>query len=285
MAKSGMEVNQRLVREIKKYNITSVTRVRGSGSTFDGHKCRCLWDICGKPMLQWALEVPLASKYVNKVVLHSEDQEILDVGRKIKGVTVIPRPLSEVLTIPRDWNVGVFQRQRPRSLFSGETFSGPAYEQSTGPQYAHGRMYCFWYLQEYESFVTDIAVIVPANEPLSTAETLDKLIEAFFLDEEANVAVTLYPIAPSIWTINPITKRPFPLLHEWGLDRQYYLPLYRYGPFMIFGNASKATYMVLFKQAYIIIPPEEGADVHNEEDLALANFYMKRRLSRKKGGE
>lgn len=270
-----------LAREIKKYNITSITHVRGRGSRFDEHPLRCLWEICGKPMLQWALEAPLSSKYVNKVVLSSEDRKIMKFGEEIKGVTLVPRALDEVLQIPRDWNSGVFQRQRPRSLLSGVSFNpGPlsAREKNT---WRAAHCYCLWYLQEYESFVTDIEMITPANEPMATTETFDRLIEAFFLDEEADTAYTFYPILPCIFTINPKTKRPFPVLYDHGLDRQCYPPVYRRGPPLLFGNPLKSTYGCNFKIAYILIPHEEGLDIHNEEDLALANFYMRRRLDRK----
>lgn len=278
MINPGRESDENLAREIRKYNIMSSTYVRGSGSPHSSRRCRCLWDICGKPMIQWALEVPLASKYINKVVLSSEDQDILRFAEKMEGVTIIPRQLDNVFLLPRDWNVGIFQKQRPRSLFSRDTFAAGPFDadetrRTTSPTY-----YCMWYLQEYHSFITDIEVIAPANEPLATVESLDRLIEAFFKDEEANYAHTLYPIMPYIWTINEKTRRPFPLFFWKGLDRQCYPSIYRQGPFQIHGNASKSSYNSTIKIAYTLISKEEAIDIHDEEDLALANFYMKRRL-------
>lgn len=262
----------------------AITYVRGKGSQFGSHERRCLWDLCGKPMMQWPLETALASKYIDKVVLTSEDLEILRVGEKIKGVTIIPRSLDNVLMMPRDWNIGIFQRQRPRSLFSADVFGKPG---GMGMGYRDPRYYVFWYLQEQESFVTDIEVIVPANQPLGTTASLDKLIEAFFLDEEANRASTIYPVMPYIHYINPTTNELFPLFHFEGLDRQCYpFQLYRPGPFQVYGKPLKATFNSNDKIAYTIIPEEQGADVHDKEDLEKAEFYMKRRLKNKveKGG-
>lgn len=267
-----------LIREIKVYNILSVTYVRGHGSLHSQHPQRCLWEICGKSMLQRALEIPLASKYINKVVLTSEDQEILHVGEKIPGVTIVPRPFDTVYEVPRDWNAGVFQTARPRSLFSFEPFTGEFKEDAIKTQHRNLRYYLLWYLKEQESYVTDIEIVVPANEPMATTETLDRLIEAFFQDEEANYGITLVPVMPYLFTINPKTKRPFPLFFTWGLDKQYYPDLYRFGPFQVWGNAKKSTYNEERKIAYIIIPPEEALDVHNKDDLFLANCYMKHRL-------
>jgi len=270
-----------LDREIRKYNITAIMYVRGRGSRFEDHERRCLWPLCDKPMMQWSLEVALASKYINKVVLTSEDLEILRIGEKIEGVTIIPRSLDTVLQMPRDWNVGVFQRQQPRSLFSGDTFSNLPHDIRGGMGYRNPEYYVFWYLQEQESFVTHIEIVIPANEPMATTESLDKLIEAFFLDEEANMAFTIYPIMPYIHFINPVTKELFPLWHDPGLDRQCYpFPLYRTGPFQVYGKPLKATFITQHKIAYTIIPEEQGIDVHDKKDLEKASFYLEKRLKK-----
>lgn len=261
-----------LEREIKKYNIVSFTLARGSGSVHGSHDQRCLWDLCGKPMVQWSLETAKASKYINKVVLSCENPRVLDIARKIGGITVIPRVLTTVFNEPRDYRSGVFQRQRPRSLFSGEP--------SVYTDYSH---YCFWYLQEHESYIADIQVGVNANEPLGRTESLDKLIEGFFLDEEADHGLCFYPVMPYLYTINPVTKRPFPVFFSAGVDRQNYPPLYRSGPFSLAGNPLKVM-QGHSKLAYIIVSPDEGLDVHNKQDLELANFYMEKRL-KEKGGE
>jgi len=142
--------------------------------------------------------------------------------------------------------------------------------------------YCDWYLAEREGYISDIEVQIPSNEPLGTTKSLDRLIEAFFLDEEAHKAFTFYPIMPYIFTINSMTKRPFPVFHWSGLDRQCYQPLYRRGPFHVSGLPSKTTYDGGIKIAHIIIPPVEGLDLHNEEDLFLARHYMERRLLKEK---
>ncbi len=279
MTQEPRKMTDSIRREIKTYNITAIQYVRGKGSRFGGHEQRCLWDLCGKPMMQWPLEVALKSKYINKVVLTSEDLEILRVGEKIEGVTVIPRPLDDVFSIPRDWNSGIFQRQRPRSLFSADTFGDPG---GISMGFRNTRYYTFWYLQEQESFVTDIEVIIPANEPLGTTESLDELIEAFFLDEEANRAYSIYSVMPNLHFISPVTNQLFPLVHQDGLDRQSYpFTLYRGGPFYIFGKPLKATFNSRDKIAYSIVPEEQGMDIHDKKSLRQAEFYLTDRLKEK----
>lgn len=265
-----------LDREIRKYNITAIQYVRGKGSRFGGHEQRCLWPLCGKPMMQWPLETALASKYIKKVVLNSEDLEILRIGEKIEGVTIVPRSLDTVFMMPRDWSTGIFKKQRPRSLFSTDIFGDPG---GVTMGYSSPVYYIFWYLEEKESFITDIEILIPANEPLGTTESLDKLIEAFFKDDEANKAFSIYPVSPNLHFINPVTNELFPLFHLDGLDRQCYpFQLYRPGPFQLYGKPLKATFNSRDKIAYIIVSEEEGMDVHNKKDLRRAELYLTERL-------
>lgn len=268
-------------REIKKYNIMGFMYTRGSGSPYGKHKQRCFWPLGDKPMLQWNLEVGLASKYVNKVVLCSEDSKILRFGEDMKGVTIIPRPLNMTFELPRDYSSGVFKRQLPRSFFAGEPFRDPACLHYGEVGKASCIWYSCWYMEEYESYAPQIFVNLSANEPLATVETLDKLIEAFFLDEEANCAYTIYPIMPYIVSINPKTNQLFPIIFDHGLDRQSYPDIYRIGPFIVQGKPLKATFNATFRAAWITIPKEQGLDVHNEDDLILANHYLAKRLKEK----
>ena len=48
-------------------------------------------DLCGKPLIVWSIEAGLKSKYLNKVVVTSDDEEILQISQNF-GATVIKRP-------------------------------------------------------------------------------------------------------------------------------------------------------------------------------------------------
>ena len=50
-----------------------------------------LYDFCGKPLIAYTIEAGLASKYIDKVVLSTEDDEIAEVAKKF-GAEVIKRP-------------------------------------------------------------------------------------------------------------------------------------------------------------------------------------------------
>jgi len=48
-------------------------------------------DLCGKPLIAWSIEAGLQSKYINKVIVTSDDDEILEVSKKY-GADAIQRP-------------------------------------------------------------------------------------------------------------------------------------------------------------------------------------------------
>jgi len=48
-------------------------------------------DLCGKPLIAWSIEAGLNSKYVDKVFVTSDDDEILDISKKF-GAETIKRP-------------------------------------------------------------------------------------------------------------------------------------------------------------------------------------------------
>ena len=277
MIEESKKVTDSLRREIKTYNVMGMMYVRGSGSPHSDHKQRCFWDLGGKPMLQWNLENGLASKYINKVILSSEDEKILKFGQDMEGVTVVPRPLHMTFELPRSFKSGVFEREFPRSLFAGEPFRDPESKHFAEVGKASPIWYSCWYMKEHEGYAPQIWVNLPANEPLATVETLDKLIEAFFLDEEANRAYTIYPIMPYLVSINPKTNQLFPVFHADGLDKQNYPDIYRMGPFIVWGKPLKTTFNATFKATWIIIPKEQAIDIHDKDDLILANHYLERR--------
>jgi CMP-N,N'-diacetyllegionaminic acid synthase len=50
-------------------------------------------DLCGKPLIAWSIESGLKSKYIDKVVVSSDDEEILSIASKFK-LDIIKRPDS-----------------------------------------------------------------------------------------------------------------------------------------------------------------------------------------------
>lgn len=258
-----------LEKEIKRYNIISLTGVRASGSQYSKHPYRCLWDLCGKPLIQWMIESVQGSKYIDKVVIATEDRKIADVVEKL-GATVVIKPFWMSLDISHRYSLNKFAEKKPRSLRAKDS----GIHTSAG-------WYILSYLEELEAYDPDIFLVASANECMGTTETADRLIEAFFKDKEASEAMCLYPVDGYLHTINPKTNRPVTILGEQGVDKQLTIPIYRPGAFRVCGSPAIVTSGGL-KKTHIMVPEEEGADIHNKEDLFKAECYMRRRLEREK---
>ena len=48
-------------------------------------------DLCGKPLIAWSIEAGLKSKYITKVIVSSDDEEILSISKEY-GASTIKRP-------------------------------------------------------------------------------------------------------------------------------------------------------------------------------------------------
>ncbi len=256
-----------LEKEIGQYHILAFSRVRGLGSVYSHHPDRCLWDICGKPCIEWVLEVVKGAKYIDKIAVASESKKILETVESIGGVVAIERQLYTSHDVPRDYTKGIFKRNKPRSLLSSE----PAV-------YGSAVNYLWYYLKETEGYEHDLFFEFGCNMPMITSELINRMIEKFFLDEGAAYVSAFFPIGTNVFTFNPVTGRPIALLVETGLPKQCAPPILGTAPCSFTGRASKR--LDGLNRNYVDISPEEGFDMHNEEDLFLARCYMKRRLLR-----
>ena len=50
-----------------------------------------LLDLCGKPLIAWSIEAALKSKYISKIIVSSDDEEILNIAKEYKA-DFIKRP-------------------------------------------------------------------------------------------------------------------------------------------------------------------------------------------------
>jgi len=253
-----------LEREINKYEILATLVVRGCGS----HGRRCLWDLCGKPMIQWSLEAAKDSKYISRILVITEDTKIREVVENL-GYRVIDRPLSSAIDAPRDYTKGMYKLAKPRSLIH------------VVPRHLeNANYYLFYYLEEAEGYIPDIWFHLSGHNPMGTSETVNKVVEAFFKNPEAVEASDYYycPDAVNFYMLH--NNQMFHIFYD-TIDRQDFPKFYKKGSFHISGRPAKQS-STSIKTASVISTIEEGMSVHTEEDLFLARYYMQRRLEKNK---
>ena len=263
---------RKIEKEIRKYNILGWCQVRKAGSVHGEHPNRALWDICGKPCIQWVLEAVKGCHYINKIAVVTDSKEIKELLYKIGGIIVVDRPLSSSLNMPRDYTEGMFKRTKPRSLLCRDHLS-----------YTGTMELADFHLEEEEGYIADILVNIGANEPMVTTKIFYRLIEKFFEDEEAGSVITVNRCHQYLYIINPTTGRIYPVMNLGGMDRQEWPAMFNEGAPSILGMPSRCdTQPLTGKRAHIEALPEEMLDMHNDDDLFLARVYMARRLEREK---
>lgn len=250
----------KIEREIRKYNILGIATAWGGG------KRKFMWDVCGKPSMQWALEAALGCKYLDKIVFISEDKEMIAVAEKL-GIFTIARPLYTSYPYPRDKVFGDFRTDKPRSLKS-----------RVPDVYLDPMLYAEYWLKETEGYYADLIFRISPEAPLVKTETANKVVEVFFEDREATEAATFTEGPRTLFIHNKNQGgRPYPLLHQYAMDRQERPSVYFMGPYHLSGQPSRWESQGL-TMVPVFISQEEALCLHNEDDLFRARCYMKRRL-------
>lgn len=254
-------MNELKKKEIGMYNIMGIVMVRGIGGSFPN---RCLQKLDGRTILEWVLTVAKISKYLKKIIVATESDEIANEAKRL-DIDIIRRPLSDTIDYPRDYREGKFRRLKPRSYIHARPFS-----------ISDSMDYVLWSLMQEEGYLPDLVVYISADNPFTTTKTYKRVIEKFFEDEEATQVITMYPVEPKFFTINITTGRIFPVFSDMHqlIDRQEYPPIYKGGSIQLIGLPKRSGSSGR-KFAHIITDPIEGFCIHNERDLKLAECMVK----------
>lgn len=256
-----------LEAEIKTYHIQASMRARSLGSRYSTHQDRCLWNICGKPSIEWIIDAIKGSKYIDKIVVLTESERIREVVKSLGGVTIIDRPLWTSHQIPRDYTKGVFEKEKPRSVLSQD----PAI-------FNYLVHYSKYYLKRTEGYEADQIFNFSATAAMVTTGLIDRIIVAFFENKGAESMAPFYPILPYVQVANPKTNRMVSIIAD-NVERQRAIPVYLPMSIRLEGRAAKIEDLPLEGgPKYILITEEEGLDMHNEEDRFRVRCAMKRRL-------
>ncbi|UED80930.1 acylneuraminate cytidylyltransferase family protein [Lysinibacillus sp. CD3-6] len=201
-------------------------------------------ELAGKPLIAWTIEEAKKSKYIDRVIVSSEDEEILQIARKFGEEVPFVRPAN----LAEDTTAGI-----------------------------EPVLHALDHFTDY-----DYVVMLQPTSPLRLVEDIDGCIEQL-LQEKAEFSVSVCEVEQSpywMYTVDNTAKMQ-PLLKQQSLiTRRQDLPkVYTLNGAIYLANTSllKQTRNFLTEEtkAYVM-PVERSYDIDTEEDFKICEYlYMK----------
>lgn len=169
--------------------------------------------LCGKPLIAYTIEAALSSKLVDRVIVSTEDEEIIRIARAY-GAEVIMRPLK---------------------LAQDDTPSLPVFQQ------------VIKHLAEVENCHPDIIVIRRSTSPLRTVDDIDGAMDKFLHTDYDSVVSLCEVECPPHWmfTLEGDKLKPVIESGEKIMRRQDAPKVYRSKAlYALFCNLRKTNYVI-----------------------------------------
>ena len=231
-----------------KPKIIAIIPARGGSKGIPRKNIRLL---AGKPLIAYSIESALKSKYIDKVIVSTEDEEIAEIS-KLYGADVIKRPINlagdDILTIDVIFHV----------LDSLEN----------------------------KKYNPDVVVLLQPTSPLRNTKDIDEAVK-LFLENNCESLVSVCEMKHIYWSFRIQGKYLESLFGEdylkkrrQDLDR-IYIPngaIYISTPKIL--HKYKSFYCK--KMIPYIMPIEKSIDIDNEMDLEFAEFLLRKDYDKNK---
>ncbi|KGK98390.1 hypothetical protein LI82_11845 [Methanococcoides methylutens] len=197
--------------------------------------------LAGKPLISYSIQNALNSKYIEKVVVSTDDDEISYVS-ELYGAEVI---------------------KRPRKLAGDDITLDPVINHALN---------C---IENVEKKKYDFAITLQPTSPLLKAETIDTAIE-LILNEEFDTLISVKADHHLCWTKKDGHFTP---LYKERKNRQYLDPIYREtGSFLISKRNSISEHNRIGEKLSLFeVPSEESIDIDTYEDWMIAENSLERK--------
>ncbi|RHQ79728.1 acylneuraminate cytidylyltransferase family protein [Firmicutes bacterium AF22-6AC] len=228
---------------IEKNKIVALIPARGGSK---GIKNKNIIDLCGKPLISYTIQAALESKYIDKVIVSTDSQEIADVAIKYG---------AEVPFL------------RPGELASDTSKTIDAVMHAVGELEKRKEEY-------------DILILLQATQPLRTADDIDSAIE-LFIKNKGQSLVSVSPVEDNPILIRTIDNlgRMNSILPMKSTCRRQDMPLYyRVNGCIYINLISELDLNTSFNDNKIpyIMPKERSVDIDEIKDLLIAQYYISR---------
>lgn len=194
----------------------------------------------GKPLVAWPIELAKSVPKIDRVILSTEDDEIMDIGKKYG---------AEVLF------------KRPTELAQDETATLPVLQ------------HCICWLEENENYKVDIVILLYPTSPFLKKERIEEALD-LFEKTDCNSVVSVIKDWGRFWKLDEANKKYLPFYPLERVNRQYYKPLYRENGAIYF-----SCYEVLMNMnklvdeanvQFVIMEEDENVDIDNSYDFKKA---------------
>ncbi len=199
-------------------------------------------DLCGKPLITYSINSALKSKYIDKVIVSSDDEKVLSMARSYK-VEAVKRPKK------------IAGRNSKIDLTIKHVLN----------------------LLKEQNYLPEIVVLLQPTSPLRTVETIDKSIQIFLKERNKyDSLISLYNIGGKI---GKLSQNQYKHLSKPGKQRQQIEPFYKEcGTVFIFKPDVIMSGKFYGERIYpfVIKSAREALDIDSYKDLDLARFYLKK---------
>jgi CMP-N-acetylneuraminic acid synthetase len=202
--------------------------------------------LLGKPLVAWTIEQAKKSKYIDRIVVSTEDMEIAEIAKEY-GAEII---------------------ERPEELAKDESPTIDA-------------IFHALEVLKAENYNLDIIILLQPTSPLRKAEDIDNAMELFF-NSVCEAVVSVCEVEHSPYWSFKIEDNYLKLFFGdkyWKMRRQdlpkVYVPngaIYISTP----ENLRKYKSFYCFKTIPYIMPPERSVDIDKEIDFMLAELLMRK---------
>lgn len=234
----------------RQYQTLAIVPARG-GSKSIPHKN--IHPLGGKPLLDYCLRAIRKSRFVDRVIVSTDDKKIAAVAREHGAEVPFMRP--------------------------------PELAQDASPTIPVIEHALLW-LEENEGYIPDYVLLVQPTEPFVKPEQIDALFE-LVVSKRADSGITMIPV-PRIfhpYHVRRITPDGYlvfdkPKLHYAHPNRQSDPKRYAFGNCYWFRRDKflKEKKIEVGKRVGLEIDPLSAHDINAKADMALAEFLLKKKL-------
>jgi len=234
-------------------NILGIIQARGGSKGVPGKNIKGLK---GKPLIAWTIEEAKRSKFITRLIVSTDDEEIAKIACEYGAETPFMRP-SEYAS-DKAKSLGLLQ-------------------------------HALNWLKENENYKTDILVQLKPTNPLRTAEHIDKCVEVYkrHNDLDAVITVTKSPAHPlKCWSVEEEYLQPFVPEDVYGINEAAKQPrqslpeayvnnscVHVINPITILKKKSS----IGKKVVGVIMDRKEAVNIDDEFDFEIAELLMKKR--------